>query len=95
MTKEKELDKADEWHYPSKGELPKCDEETELFFYVKDWSEIREDYYYKFVLGFYKTSFINDNFKLFVESSKGYSCEHHPKNVIAWKEIIPPEVDNA
>lgn len=33
--------KANEWHYPSKGELPKCDEETNMF------EKEAEEYYYK------------------------------------------------
>ena len=32
--------KANEWHYPSKDELPKCDEETQLIFYVNCYYEV-------------------------------------------------------
>ena len=85
--------KANEWHYPSKGELPKCDEETQLIFYVNYYYEIDGETKIRkrTVLGFYKKSFLNDDVKLFVEKSKGYEDEHLPKDVIAWKEIILPE----
>ena len=84
-----------EWHYPSKGDLPQCDENTQLLFYVKDWNEIRNDYYYHFALGFYRSPFLINGGKMFVEESKGYSCEHIPERVIMWKELVPPEVENA
>jgi hypothetical protein len=84
--------KANDWHYPSKGDLPQCDENTQLIFYVKDWNEIRFDYYYHFALGFYRPAFLVDGEKMFVEENKGYSCEHSPKYVIMWKELVPPEV---
>ena len=85
--------KANEWHYPSKGELPKCDEETQLIFYVNCYYEVGGETLTRkrMVLGFYKKSFINDDVKLFVEKSKGYEEEHLPKDVIAWKEIVPPK----
>ncbi|MBR3197103.1 MAG: hypothetical protein IKF66_01230 [Methanobrevibacter sp.] len=86
--------KANEWHYPSKGELPKCDEETQLIFYVNCYYEIGGETKIRkrTVLGFYKKSFMNDDVKLFVEKSKGYEDEHLPKDVIAWKEIVLPEL---
>ena len=86
--------KANEWHYPSKGELPKCDEETQLIFYVNYYYEINGETktLKRTVLGFYKKSFLNDDVKLFVEKSKGYEDEHLPKDVIAWKEIVLPEL---
>jgi hypothetical protein len=86
--------KANEWHYPSKGELPKCDEETQLIFYVNCYYEIGGETKIRkrTVLGFYKKSFMNDDVKLFVEKSKGYEDEHLSKDVIAWKEIILPEL---
>ena len=89
-----ELEKANEWHYPSKGELPKCDEETQLIFYVNCYYEVGDETLIRkrMVLGFYKKSFLNDDVKLFVERSKGYEDEHLPKDVIAWKEIVFPEV---
>ena len=82
--------KANEWHYPSKGELPKCDEKTQLIFYVTCYyGDITRK---RIVLGYYQKSFINDDVKLFVEKSKGYEDEHLPKDVIAWKEIVLPEL---
>jgi len=86
--------KANEWHYPSKGELPKCDEETQLIFYVNCYYEIGGETKIRkrTVLGFYKKSFMNDDVKLFVEKSKGYEDEHLPKDIIAWKEIVLPEL---
>lgn len=88
-----ELNKANEWHYPSKGELPKCDEKTQLIFYVNCYYEIGGETIIRkrTVLGYYQNSFLNDDVKLFVEKSKGYSDEHLPKDVIAWKEIVLPE----
>ena len=85
--------KANEWQYPSKGELPKCDEETQLIFYVNCYYEVGGETLTRkrMVLGFYKKSFINDDVKLFVEKSKGYEEEHLPKDVIAWKEIVLPK----
>jgi hypothetical protein len=35
---------------------------------------------------------MNDEVKLFVEKSKGYEDEHLPAEVIAWKEIVLPEL---
>ena len=86
--------KANEWQYPSKGEFPKCDEETQLIFYVNCYYEVGGETKIRkrTVLGFYKKSFINDDVKLFVEKSKGYEEEHLPKDVIAWKEIVLPEL---
>lgn len=86
--------KANEWHYPSKGELPKCDEKTQLIFYVNCYYEIdgKTITRKRTVLGNYKKSFLNDDIKLFVEKSKGYEDEYLPKNVIAWKEIVLPEL---
>ena len=85
--------KANEWHYPSKGELPECDEETQLIFYVNCYYEVGGETIIRkrTVLGFYKKSFMNDDVKLFVEKSKGYEDEHLPKDVIAWKEIVLPK----
>ena len=86
--------KANEWQYPSKGELPKCDEETQLIFYVNCYYEVGGETLTRkrMVLGFYKKSFMNDDVKLFVEKSKGYEAEHLSKDVVAWKEIVLPEL---
>ena len=85
--------KANEWHYPSKGELPKCDEETQLMFYVNCYYEIGGETITRkrTVLGYYKKSFLRDDVKLFVEKSRGYEDEHLPQAVIAWKEIELPK----
>ena len=84
--------KANEWYYPSKGELPQCNEETQLIFYVNCYYEVGDETLTRkrMVLGYYKKSFMNDDVKLFVEKSKGYEDEHLPKDVIAWKEIVLP-----
>lgn len=88
-----ELEKANEWKYPSKGELPKCDEETQLIFYVNCYYEVGGETFIRkrTVLGFYKKAFLNDDVKLFVEKSKGYEEEHLQNDVIAWKEIVLPK----
>ena len=85
--------KANEWHYPSKGELPECDEKTQLIFYVNRYYEIDDETIIRkrMVLGYYQKSFMND-VKLFVKKGKGYLDEHLPKDVIAWKEIVLPEL---
>ena len=82
------------WHYPSKGELPKCDEETQLIFYVNCYYEVCGETLTRkrMVLGYYKKSFLRDDVKLFVEKSRGYEDEHLPQAVIAWKEIVLPEL---
>jgi hypothetical protein len=86
--------KANEWHYPSKGELPECDETTQLIFYVNCYYEVGGETLTRkrMVLGYYKKSFLRDDMKLFVEKSKGYEDEHLPQEVIAWKEIVLPEL---
>lgn len=89
--------KANEWKYPSKGELPKCDEETQLIFYVNCYYKVGGETLTRkrMVLGYYKKSFLRDDVKLFVEKSRGYEDEHLPQDVIAWKEIVPPkEIEN-
>ena len=82
--------KANEWHYPSKGEYPECDEKTQLIFYVTCYyGDITRK---RMVLGYYQKSFLRDDVKLFVEKSRGYEDEHLPQDVIAWKEIVLPEL---
>ena len=87
--------KANEWQYPSKGELPKCDEETQLIFYVNCRYIIGGETITRkrTVLGYYKKSFLRDDVKLFVEKSRGYEDEHLPQDVIAWKEIVLPKFE--
>lgn len=86
--------KANEWHYPSKGEFPECDENTLLTIYVTCYYEVGGSLVTRnrTVLGYYQKSFMNDDVKVFVEKSKGYSDEHLPKDVIAWKEIVLPKL---
>ena len=86
--------KGNEWQYPSKGELPKCDEETQLIFYVNCYYEVGGETLTRkrMVLGYYKKAFLRDDVKLFVEKSRGYEDEHLPQAVIAWKEIVFPEL---
>ena len=87
--------KANEWQYPSKGKLPKCDEETQLIFYVNCYYKVGGETLTRkrMVLGYYKKSFLRDDVKLFVEKSRGYEDEHLPQDVIAWKEIVLPELE--
>lgn len=88
---------SNEWHYPSKGELPKCDEETQLIFYVNCYYNLGDEEIVtkkRMVLGYYKKAFLRDDVKLFVEKSKGHEEEHLPQAVIAWKEIVLPELKN-
>ena len=83
--------KANEWHYPSKGEYPKCDEKTQLMFYVNCYYKLGDETVTikRIVLGYYKKAFLRYDEKVFVEKSRGYEDEHLPQAVIAWKEIVP------
>lgn len=79
------------WQYPSRGELPTCDEKTQLAFYVTCYyGDITRK---RLVLGYYQKSFLNDDVMVFTEKSKGYEDEHLTKDVIAWKEIVLPKED--
>ena len=88
-----DFNKANEWHYPSKGEYPKCDEKTQLMFYVNCYYKLGDDTVTtkRIVLGYYKKSFLRDDETVSVEKSRGYEDEHLPQAVIAWKEIVPPK----
>ena len=88
-----DFNKANEWHYPSKGEYPKCDEKTQLMFYVNCYYKLGDETVTikRIVLGYYKKAFLRDDEKVFVEKSRGYEDEHLPQDVIAWKEIVPPK----
>ena len=88
-----DFNKANEWHYPSKGEYPKCDEKTQLMFYVNCYYKLGDETVTikRIVLGYYKKAFLRDDEKVFVEKSRGYEGEHLPQAVIAWKEIVPPK----
>ena len=86
--------KANEWHYPSKGELPECDETKKLWLYFKDYYATDRDCaypIYRTSIGVYKTSFLNEKVKVFAEKTKGYESEILLKDIIAWKEIVLPE----
>ena len=88
-----ELEKVNEWQYPSKGEYPKCDENKKLWLYFKDYyANDRSCEYpiYRTSTGVYKTSFLNEDVKLFVEKSKGYESEILPRDIIAWKYLPEP-----
>ena len=85
--------KANEWHYPSKGEYPECDENKKLWLYFKDYyANDRSCEYpiYRTSTGVYKTSFLNEDVKLFAEKSKGYESEILPRDIIAWKYLPEP-----
>lgn len=81
--------RKEKWHDLRKnpGDLPKCTENEQIIFYVKDYYESIKKYINHYCLGFYKKSFMNDDVKLFVERSKGYECEHLPENVLYWCEL--------
>ena len=88
--------KANEWHYPSKGEYPECDENKKLWLYFKDYyANDRSCEYpiYRTSTGVYKTSFLNKDVKLFAEKSKGYESEILPRDIIAWMYIPEPPKD--
>ena len=83
------------------GALKECPDKVSLFTQYDSNTGDAYNYYEvggetlirkRTVLGFYKKSFINDDVKLFVEKSKGYEEEHLPQDVIAWKEIVLPEL---
>ena len=88
-----ELEKVNEWQYPSKGEYPECDENKKLWLYFKDYyANDRSCEYpiYRTSTGVYKTSFLNEDVKLFVEKSKGYESEILPRDIIAWQYLPEP-----
>ena len=70
--------KANEWHYPSKGEYPKEYEDILIYFLtedgMKDWTR-----------GWYE----NDKHIFKYLSALG---TQYLKTVIAWKEIVLPEL---
>lgn len=81
--------KANEWHNLQENptDLPKCEEDEQIIFCVKEWVESIQKYYTHYCLGFYKKAFLNEDVKLFVERSKGYESEHLPKSVLRWQEL--------
>lgn len=68
-------------------DLPKCEENKRILFYVKEWYENIQKHLNHYCLGFYKKSFMNDDVKLFTERSKGYENEHLPQTVLFWAEL--------
>ena len=80
-----------QWNYPSKGELPECDENRQLLFCVTEWNKISASRRKRFTLGVFKKMFLNENSCVFYEQTKGFSCEYLPEEVIAWQYIAMPE----
>lgn len=80
-----------QWNYPSKGELPECDENRQLLFCVTEWNKISASRRKRFTLGVFKKMFLNENPCVFYEQTKGFSCEYLPEEVIAWQYIAMPE----
>ena len=68
------------------NDLPECNENKQITFYVEEWIESVQKYHKHYCLGFYKNAFLLDDVKLFVEKSKGYENEHLPKTVLFWYE---------
>ena len=74
---EKELNKANEWHFPSKGEYPK--EGEDVLCYCKCRTEIKFCCVGHTIIG-------GDN------KIRWWSSDRSEKlNVYAWKEIVPPK----
>ena len=85
--------KATEWHFVENGDLPKCDENTKLWLYFKDYCANDRDCehpIYRTANGVYRKAFLNEDMKLFVEEGKGYSSEILPKDMIAWQYLPTP-----
>ena len=80
--------KANEWHNLQENptDLPKCEENEQIIFYVNEWFESIQKYRTHYCLGFYKKAFLYDE-KVFVERSKGYENEHLPISVLRWREL--------
>ena len=81
--------KANEWHNLQENptDLPKCEENEQIIFYVNEWIESIHKYRTHYCLGFYKKAFLYDDVKVFVERSKGYENEHFPESVLRWREL--------
>ena len=82
-------DKANEWHNLQENptDLPKCEENEQIIFYVKEWIESIQKYRTHYCLGFYKKAFLHDDVKVFVEKSRGYENEHLPISVLRWRKL--------
>lgn len=81
--------KANGWHNLQENptDLPKCEENEQIIFYVKEWFESIQKYRTHYCLGFYRKAFLNESVKLFVEKSRGYENEHLPISVLRWREL--------
>ena len=81
--------KANEWHNLQENptDLPKCEENEQIIFYVKEWIESIQKYRTNYCLGFYKKAFLHDDVKVFVEKSRGYENEHLPISVLRWRKL--------
>lgn len=81
--------KVNEWHNLQKDptDLPQCEEDEQIIFYVKEWYEDIQKHRNHYCLGFYKKAFLNDDVKVFVEKSKGYENEHLPATVLRWRVL--------
>ena len=81
--------KANEWHNLQENptDLPKCEENEQIIFYVKEWIESIQKYRTHYCLGFYKKAFLHDDVKVFVEKSRGYENEHLPISVLRWRKL--------
>ena len=81
--------KANGWHNLQENptDLPKCEENEQIIFYVKEWFESIQKYRTHYCLGFYRKAFLNESVKLFVEKSRRYENEHLPISVLRWREL--------
>ena len=81
--------KANGWHNLQENptDLPKCEENEQIIFCVKEWFESIQKYRTHYCLGFYRKAFLNESVKLFVEKSRGYENEHLPISVLRWREL--------
>ena len=81
--------KANKWHdlQENPTDLPKCEENEQIIFYVKEWIESIQKYRTHYSLGFYKKAFLHDDVKVFVEKSRGYENEHLPISVLRWRKL--------
>ena len=84
-----DFNKANEWHNLQENptDLPKCEENEQIIFYVKEWIESIQKYRTHYCLGGYKKSFLIEGVKVFAEKSKGYENEHLPITVLRWREL--------
>lgn len=85
--------KYNEWHFVKDNDLPKCDENTKLWLYFKDYCANDRDCehpIYRTAKGVYRKAFLNEDMKIFVEESRGYSSEILLKDMIAWQYLPTP-----